>query len=513
VASTLLLACTPEDKTAPISKKVKTEAGFVQGQHDPATGITAFKGIPFAAPPVGDLRWRAPQPAAAWEGVKECTRFAASAMQNTPRPFSMWTQEFIAPAEPLSEDCLYLNVWTGAASAAEKRPVIVYIYGGGFSSGSGAVPIYDGEELAKKGVVFLTVNYRVGVFGFLAHPELTAEAEHAASGNYGLLDQIAALEWVQRDIEAFGGDPDNVTIAGQSAGAFSVNFLVASPLTRGLIHRAIAESGGAVLPTSRFAEAVPLADAEAAGTAFAESLNASSLAELRKLPADTLLAANGPGRPIVDGYVIQEPVYDCLAAGRQNDVPLLLGWNEDEGFGPAVSTVAEFRAGVEEQFGAAADTLFALLPATTDTAARVAQARWSGLQIFGVQSYAWMTLQNRTGTADVYLYHFERDLPYAEGMQDYGAFHTGEVPYAYNNLKMSPRPWEAVDHALADQMSDYWVNFARTGDPNGADLPAWPACTSARPQAMIFDSEVRSQPLPDAELLAFLATFYTPKAH
>ena len=232
-----------------LSTIIQTDNGQVEGLPNADASVVAFKGIPFAAPPVGDLRWKAPQPVQNWEGVRECKEFSSSAMQSTPAPFLMWTSEFIAPAKPLSEDCLYLNLWTANPASAEKRPVIVFIHGGGFTSGSGSVPIYDGEEMAKAGVVFVTINYRVGIFGFFSHPELTAESPHHTSGNYGLLDQIAALKWVQKNIAAFGGDPTRVTIAGQSAGAFSVNFLVASPLAKGLFQRAIAESGGAVLHT------------------------------------------------------------------------------------------------------------------------------------------------------------------------------------------------------------------------------------------------------------------------
>ncbi len=504
----LFVACNTK-KPAMIKDTVQTENGLVSGTFDETTGITVFKGIPFADPPVGELRWKAPQPAASWEGVKECTTFSASPIQGTPVPFMMWTQEFIAPKEPLSEDCLYLNVWTGAQTSEEKRPVFVYIYGGGFSSGSGAVPIYDGEEMAKKGLVFLTINYRVGTMGFLAHPELTAESPNHASGNYGLLDQVEALKWVQKNIQAFGGDPNNVTIAGQSAGAFSINYLVASPLTKGLIHRAIAESGGAVLSTNQLSRGGDLAAGEEAGVKFAESLGCSSLAELRAKSADEILNGRGPGSPIVDGYFLPESVGDIFKQGKQNDVPVILGWNEDEGFGGAPVPAVQFKERVKQMFGESADEFLAKFPVNTDEEAFAIQNDLGALQTFGIQSYKWMQLQNKTATADVFVYRFERDVPFADGMQDFGAFHTGEVPYAYNNLKMSPRPWTEADYKLANTMSDYWVNFAKTGNPNGENLPEWEACAPENLKAMIFNENVKCTDLPSAELLNFLDEFYS----
>lgn len=301
---------------------IKTKSGPIAGTTTPEGDIRIFKGIPFAAPPVGALRWRAPQPVAKWKGTKDCTDFSASAMQAAPQPFLFWPTEYLIPAEPISEDCLYLNVWSAAKTKKEKRPVLVFIHGGGFRSGGAACPIYDGEAMARQGVVFVTINYRVGVFGFLAHPELTAESGENASGNYGLLDMVAALEWVQKNIGAFGGDPGNVTIAGQSAGAFAVNYLTASPLAKGLFHRAIAESGGSFAgrPVQR------LGEAEAQGLAFGQGLNAVSLAALRAKSADEIQqAANAPASPIIDGYFISASIHDVFAKGAQNDVPTLVG--------------------------------------------------------------------------------------------------------------------------------------------------------------------------------------------
>ncbi|WP_346863514.1 carboxylesterase family protein [uncultured Draconibacterium sp.] len=503
-----LVSCETE-KSVAINEQVATDKGLVSGVFDSESEITVFKGIPFAAPPVGDLRWKAPKEAMAWQGVKVCDTFSASPIQATPVPFMMWTQEFIAPKEPLSEDCLYLNVWTAAKSAEEKRPVFVYIYGGGFSSGSGAVPIYDGTEMAKKGLVFITVNYRVGTMGFLAHPELTAESPNHASGNYGLLDQVEALKWVQKNCKAFGGDPNNVTIAGQSAGAFSINYLVASPLSKGLFHRAIAESGGAVLGSSALARGSNLETAEEAGVKFAESLGASSITGLRAKSADEILNGRGPGIPIVDGYFLPESVGEIFAQGKQNDVPVIMGWNQDEGFGGAPVPADQFKERAKQLFGDKADAFLKLFPVETDEAAFALQNDLGALQTFGIQSYKWMQLQNQTASSKVFMYRFEKNVPYAEGMNDYGAFHTGEVPYAYNNLKMSPRPWTEADYKVAETMSDYWVNFAKNGDPNGDDLPHWEACSPDNLKAMRFNAETKGAELPNIDLLNFLDNFYS----
>ncbi len=505
----LISSCLTQEQNK-VWDSVRTESGLVSGIYNEENGITVFKGVPFAAPPVGELRWKGPQPVEPWEGIKGCTNFSASPIQNKPVPFSMWTQEFISPSEPLSEDCLYLNIWTGAETAGEDRPVFLYIYGGGFSSGSGAVPVYDGEAMARKGIVFITTNYRVGMLGFLAHPELTAESGYGASGNYGLLDQIEALKWIQKNISAFGGDPDNVTIAGQSAGAFSVNYLVASPLAKGLFHRAIAESGGGVLPTSWFAMGDLLSQAEENGVNWAKSIGANSIAELRAKSTDEILAARGFASPVVDGYLLPDPLYTIFSEGKQNDVPVILGWNEDEGIGSRPpQDVDHFINQIREQFGSEADRFFELLPVETKEDAVAVKSKLGSLLTFGIQAYKWMLLQNEMGTSKVFLYHFERDLPFTEKMQDFGAFHTGEVPYAYNNLHMSPRPWEEVDYRLAEMMSSYWANFATSGDPNGDGLVEWGPCTPKNPVTMVFDKEVICKALPDTEILQFLEEFYT----
>jgi para-nitrobenzyl esterase len=484
---------------------VQTNAGAVSGILNNDSDIHIFKGIPFAAPPVGVLRWKAPQPVQSWNGVKKCDTFGPSPMQNSPAPFSMWTEEFLIPKEPISEDCLYLNVWTGAKSANEKRAVLVWIYGGGFSSGGSAVPIYDGEAMAKKGIVFVSINYRVGVFGFFSHPELTKESPTHSSGNYGLMDQIAALQWVQKNIAAFGGDPNNVTIAGQSAGSMSVNCLVASPVAKSLFEKAIGESG-AFLVSSPLRSSTTLQQAEQDGVKVAASLNANSLDELRNLPAETLLKkAQGLHSPIVDGYILPEPIPQIFAEGKENKVSLLTGWNENEGimFGSA-KKAADFIKDAQQQYGDNAKTFLQYYPANNDAEAAVSQLNLSRDQIFGVQNYTWANVQSEQPNVKVFVYRFARKVPATGEYVKYGAFHTGEVPYAYDNLKFVHRPWEDVDHKLANTMSSYWANFAKTGDPNGNGLPQWPAYSTSNKIIMMFDKKSEAKPLPDVVSLDFM---------
>lgn len=487
---------------------VKTAKGRIEGTTNKAGTVRIFKGIPFAAPPVGDLRWKAPQPVANWPEVKKCVAFGPSPMQGKPAPFLYWSSEFLIPEAPISEDCLYLNVWTGAKSATEKRPVLVYIYGGGFRSGGAACPIYDGEAMAKKGVVLVNINYRVGVFGFLAHRELSAESGYNASGNYALLDMIAALKWVRENIAAFGGDPANVAIAGQSAGAFAVNFLTASPLAKGLFHRAIAESGGSFL-TSPIRPRLTLQDAEKLGVEFAQKLGVSSLRELRDKSSDEILkAAGGLSVPIVDGYLLPESIAEIYAKGNQNDVPLLLGWNQDDKVMGAPVSAAVFRQKASQRFGAQAEAYLAVYPARTEAEAAQSQGYSNRDETFAIQDYTWAKRQNQTGRSPVFLYNFTRQVPGHTPQTRFGAFHTGEVPYAYNNLHTVNRPWEAIDRHIADVMSSYWVNFAKTGNPNGRKLPSWPGFRSDTELVQIIDKKIEHRPLPNKEQLIFWENFY-----
>ena len=480
---------------------IKTGAGMVSGITNTTGDVKIFKGIPFAAPPVGDLRWKAPQPMQPWNGVKKCDAFSASPMQAPPVPFSMWSEEFLIRKEPISEDCLYLNVWTSATSSNKKLPVLVWIYGGGFTSGGSNVPIYDGETMAKKGIVFVSINYRVGIFGFFAHPDLTKESPVHASGNYGIQDQVAALQWVQKNIAAFGGDPGNVTIAGQSAGSMSVNCLVASPLAKGLFNKAIAESGASFINSFG---STTLQQAEDGGVKTAAALNANSIDALRKMTAAELMKAQTMRGVILDGYVLPQSIADIFAANKENKVALLTGWNENEGlmFGPA-KKAGDFKKQIEQQYPGNAQTALQYYPATNDSIANISQLDLSRDMIFGVQNYTWANVASQQGNA-VYVYRFTRKVPATGEYVKYGAFHTGEVPYAYDNLSFVNRPWEEVDHKLADVMSSYWVNFIKTGNPNSKNLPEWKAYNTKNKETMMLGVTQQSRPLPDAAQLDFL---------
>jgi len=485
---------------------VTVAGGQLTGVAGRDTSVRVFKGIPFAAPPIGPRRWKAPEPAPAWSGVRAADRFAPACMQNVAGARLPWTEEFMHQGA-VSEDCLYLNVWTTANRGA-RRPVLVYIYGGGFTEGSGSVPIYDGEALAKKGLVVVTVNYRVGVFGFFAHPELAAESPRAASGNYGLLDQVAALRWLQQNVAAFGGDPANVTIAGQSAGAMSVYLLTASPRTRGLFHRAIVQSGPGGQASFGVASARGLAQARSpaaqAGVVFATSRGAASLQALRAQPARDLLApaAGAPPirfAPVIDGWLLTDDADIVYAKGWQQDVPLLTGMNADEGSafgGYGKTTAAAFRDQARSRFGDRAEQFLKLYPAGSDADAGEAQVR-------SAREGALVALQQRasqraaTARTPAFLYYFDRAIPWPEH-PEYGAFHSGELPYVFGNLSLLKRPWTAGDRALADLVSSYWVRFATAGNPNALGLPAWPAFTSSAPRVMVLGATSQPRTMPDA---------------
>jgi para-nitrobenzyl esterase len=485
---------------------VKVEGGLISGVENAAGDVHIFKGIPFAAPPVGALRWKAPQPPKAWKGVRVCNSFGASPMQNKPAPFSMWSEEFLIPKEPISEDCLFLNVWTGSTHPRERRPVLVWIYGGGFVSGGAAVPIYDGEAMAKMGIVFVSFNYRVGIFGFFSHPALTKESGKSASGNYGLMDQLAALKWVRRNISAFGGDPANVTIAGQSAGSMSVNALVASPLGKGLFEKAIGESGASFTNGN-----ATLSAAEEDGQKLMETLQVSTLRELRAMPAEDLMKkAPGIRGPIIDGYVLPDTIRNIFLQGKENKVDLLTGWNEDEGllFG-APKKAVDFQDDARSRYGADATTLLHYYPAGSDSEAAISQLRISRDQIFGVQNYTWANIMSAQGMK-VYVYRFVRKPPATGEYVKYGAFHTAEVPYAFDNLAFVRRPWESSDHELAKTMSAYWANFAKNGDPNENGLPAWDGYLAGNrsdgrvKMIMVLKANPVSEPMADTASLDFL---------
>jgi para-nitrobenzyl esterase len=487
---------------------VRTTNGRIEGLKNKRGDVRIFKGVPFAAPPVGNLRWKAPQPVASWSNVRKCQAFGPSPMQGKPAPFMYWSSEFLIPEEPISEDCLYLNVWTGAKAATEKRPVIVYIPGGGFRSGGGACPIYDGEAMAQKGVVFVNINYRLGVFGFLAHPELSKESGYNASGNYALFDMLAALHWVHNNIAAFGGDPANVTIAGQSAGAVAISYLTASPLSKGLFHKAIAESGGSFVSNPNRPH-VLLLEAEQRGLTFSRSLKANSLAELRAKSAQEVLnATGGLSSPIVDGYVVPRPVMNIYLKGQQQDIPLIVGWNGDDKLMGAPANAETFREQVKKRFGDRAEAFMSVYPAQSNEVAAASQGNSNRDESFGIQDYTWAKLQTRTGRSPVFVYNFNRNLPASDDKSRFGAFHSGEIAYAYNNLHTLNRPWEPVDQKIADVMSSYWVNFAKMGNPNGKNLPIWPNYKPSAERVIVIDKTIESRPIPTRPQLAFWEEYY-----
>jgi para-nitrobenzyl esterase len=474
-----------------VNDPIRVEQGQLSGTTGKSPEVRVYKGIPYAAPPVGDLRWKPPQPAASWQGVREAKEYGNACWQ-TPYPANSFYQ---AKLPPLSEDCLTLNIWTAAKSAKEKLPVMVWIHGGGFTRGSGRSPGYDGENFARKGVVLVTINYRLGIFGFLAHPALTAESEHHASGNYAILDQIAALQWVKKNIAAFGGDPGNVTIFGESAGSWAVNVLMASPLAKGLFHRVIGESGG------QFSPMKTLADAEKAGDRFASSLGATAdvLKTLRAKPAEELLkAGDAPtASPDVDGWVLPQETNAIFAEGKQNDVPLIVGFNADEGttLAPqlAQTTAASFNSRIQQTYGNSAGEFLKVYPGGSDGEAVTSSYSAYRDQVFGWQMRTWARLATKTGHHPAYLYYFSHRPPGPQN-ERLRAFHAAELPYVFGNF-FWPFPWEDADRKLSDVISSYWVNFAKTGDPNGAGLAKWPAYNPETDQALEFGDQigVRSQ--------------------
>ena len=472
---------------------VRVTGGLIQGTPD--GDVRVYSGIPYAAPPVGDLRWRPPQPVDSWDGVRQAAEFSPDCIQAAYSEDSF----YFRPPRPKSEECLCLNIWT-AASQGDERPVMVWIHGGALTRGSGAIATYNGANLARKGVVLVTINYRLGPLGYLAHPALSAESPEGASGNYGVLDQVAALRWVQENIEQFGGDPDRVTIFGESAGSWSVCALQATPLSEGLFHRAIGESGGVFgatpdLKEDRYGEK----SSEAVGAAFAEALGADSLEAMRAVPAERIIEvfSSGSGRRFrtrgtVDGWVFPEEIRTIFAKGRQHDVPVIVGSNANEmssltprAFVP--KSQEDLRKRVDEQYGDLGKDFYAVYPVTDDASAMTAFLESARDRTFSWQMRSWARGME-TVSSKAYLYFFTR-VPPIEDSDYYGAFHAAEIAYAFDNLHTSSRPSTKVDRALAEAMSSYWVNFAATGDPNGVGLPEWaPYNVESEPYLELGDS-------------------------
>ena len=538
---------------------IKVLEGLVQGTSE--DGLTVYRGIPFAAPPVGDLRWRAPRPAAHWDGVKQTTNFAPGPIQSG------------NPPSGKSEDCLYLNVWSPAKSASDRIPVLVWIYGGGFGAGATSERNYSGEKLAKKGVVLVSIAYRVGQLGFLAHPELSAESPNHVSGNYGLLDMVAGLQWIQKNIAAFGGDPNKVTIFGESAGGIAVSMLSASPLAKGLFHGAISQSGGSFGPprpsTMPGENLKRLADAEQSGADFARNLGTSSIADLRKLTPDQLSGGRGGGAPgargdgapgsrggapaargggapggrgagggmswpIIDGYVIPDDQYKLYQAGRFNDTPILVGYNSDEGasFSPPATPEA-YISGVKGRYGKFADDLIKAYPVGSNSVPKTARdlARDAA---FGWHTWIWARLQSKAvnanaspllspkdaanqarlespaGRSKVFYYYFDQHPEYPAGSPQAGrgSPHGADVPYVFQHLSTSNPQLTKTDQDISEAMATYWVNFAKRGDPNGDGVPTWPAFSDANPVLMYFGQTPHTGPVPSADALKVLDAYF-----
>lgn len=480
------------------SMQAKVVNGVLEGTNE-ASGIRSFKGIPYAKAPVGDLRWKEPQPAKNWIGIRKADHFGANAMQK--KIFG----DMLFRSSGMSEDCLFLNVWSPAKSSAEKLPVLVYFFGGGFVAGDGSEARYDGESMAKKGIVTLTVNYRLGVFGFLAHPELTKESPHHASGNYGLMDQNAALKWVQQNIAAFGGDPKRVTIAGESAGSISVFAQMASPLSKNLIAGAIGESGAMIKPT---AAPITLAEGEKKGIAFAEKANATSLTALRALSADALLdAAAQPGAfsvsATVDGYFLPKLPVAIFAAGEQAHVPLLAGWNSTEVpfqalMGGEAPTPENYLNKLKQLFADRADEVLKLYPGATSEEVINSATALASDRFIVYSTWKWLDLHSKTGGKPTYSYIFSKPKPpmnsefanatpglaggitknispiVSKPQAAVGAPHAFEIEYAMGNLATNKvYAWTPEDYKISATMLQYFADFIKTGNPNGSGLPKW----------------------------------------
>ncbi|HXO37771.1 MAG TPA: carboxylesterase/lipase family protein [Candidatus Acidoferrum sp.] len=487
---------------AAITDPVRVEQGLLAGTSGSSADIRVYRGVPFSAPPVGDLRWKAPQPAAPWQGIRQAKEFSKACWQT---PYPSAASIYQAKLPPLSEDCLYLNIWTPAKSTKDRLPVMVWIHGGGFTRGFSGTSSYNGEVLARKGAVIVTINYRLGVFGFFAHSELSAESGHHASGNYALLDQIAALQWVQKNIAAFGGDPMRVTIFGESAGSWAVNALMASPLAKGLFQRAIGESGGLFSPMKTLAEAenegeklatslasVPVADAKAEASQTPAA--PSTLKTLRTKTAEELLKAadSETVRTIVDGWVLPQDVAAIFAQGKQNDVPLIVGYNADEGtaLAPQAANMKAvmFIGGVHQRYGSQAGALLKVYPAGSDEEAVSSFYSAYRDQVFGWEMRTWARMATKTGHQPAFMYYFSRRPPGPQSAR-LRAFHASEIAYVFGTF-VWPFPWDDTDKKLSDAMTSYWVNFAASGNPNGGGLTKWPAYNAKDDQAMEFGDQI-----------------------
>lgn len=488
---------------------VAVEGGLVAGKREGTGEVRAFLGIPYAAAPLGPLRWRPPQPAAAWRGVRPARALAPQCLQPK-RPADSVYAEY-AGIQPMSEDCLYLNVWTAAPSAGARWPVMVWFHGGAFQQGAGSNPVFVRGDLPRHGVVLVTFNYRLGPFGFMAHPGMSEESPQSASGNYGLLDMAAALGWVQRNIAAFGGDPERVTLFGQSAGAAGIVDMMAAPRARGLFARAIAQSFGVTHMTA-------LADAERSGAAFADRIGATSPTALREIDAESLLSryqeSGERWMPIVDGDFITEPVRTTFAEGREAPVPFLTGWNADEGTTfPAAADTSALRRRLRASFGERAGDAEKFYPCSSD-----AEARATSLALVGDELFAggvWQAARAQARIAPTYVYYFDHPQPFrteqhfseADDPAALGVFHSAEYPYVFGSTAVLTRDWGSADRRMTELMQTYWLQFAKHGDPNGTALPHWPPFVDAgaSPTVMRLAPEPGLIDVPRREQLTFAA--------
>jgi para-nitrobenzyl esterase len=493
---------------------VKVAQGQLEGTEE--SGMRVFRGIPFAAPPVGALRWREPQPAAPWSGIRKADQFGPACAQGRIEADGKL-------GAGISEDCLYLNVWS-PAKAGEKLPVLVWIYGGGFAGGRTSEPLFDGAALAGKGVVYVSVAYRVGVIGFLAHPELSAENRRAhgvsASGNYGLLDMVASLEWIKKNIAAFGGDPKKVTIWGESAGAMAVSMLTVAPQAKGLFHGAISDSGGSFgavrTPTAPGENLPPLAIAEQAGVTLAGKLGATTLEALRAKNAGEVMTQargiGGLGWPVLDKWVIPDDQHVLYSKGKYHDTPILVGINSDEGASfSRTSDAAQFQAETRVRFGPLADRMLKAYPPDSTGSIKQSARDMMREASFGWHTWVWAKLQNERGGSSAYVYYMDQRPPYAADSRNAdvaGVPHGAELPYVFQKLELTPLPWTDADRRISDAMATYWTNFAKTGNPNGAEMPRWPAFTSKDQQRMVFKGTPQVMPYDNRAQLEAMDAYF-----
>ncbi|ANH80137.1 carboxylesterase [Niabella ginsenosidivorans] len=512
--SFLILTAALSAQQPPVLTTVKN--GTLEGYRDAKTGLNIFLGVPFAQPPTGDLRWKAPQPLHNWTGTRSAKKFG-------PRPVQTNVfGDMIYRSDSMSEDCLYLNIWA-PYNKGSRLPVLVYFYGGGFVAGESSEPRYDGAAMAQKGIIAITVNYRLNIFGFFAHPELSREADYKASGNYGLLDQQAALQWVHDNIAAFGGDPDRVTIAGESAGAISVSAQMASPLSKGLFAGAIGESGAAIYPTL---PPVPLDSAEAIGKTFADQAGYPTLKELRSLSTAALFQlyndAHRFGFPVVlDGYFLPNTLPQVFEARRQAMVPLLVGWNSAEtGEGAFLKglppTKENFTNAVKENFPADFEKVLSVFPHNNADEIRQSAANIASDRFIVYSTWKWFDLHRKNSNQKVYRYLFSKINPnnLPADKQPIGASHASDIPYCMGNLYLLPQiKWTVEDYKTSETFLNYFANFIKSSDPNGKGLPEWPAVKANEEQPPVMNINTNSKKtVPSDQRFQFWEAYFTQQA-